>query len=70
MSTKYFNPQHGTWRVVAAYLTNERKALLEDLLAAPDQTISDKLRGRILEIDEILNLPHRLDDWEPPISEY
>lgn len=67
---KHFNPQHGTWRVVAKYLENERKALLEDLLAAPDQTTSDKLRGRILEIDDILNLPSRLDDWEPPISEY
>lgn len=64
----HFNPAAPTWRVLQEHLKQQRGILMEDLLTADSHDKSQVLRGRIHQIDELLDLPNRIDEWEPKLD--
>lgn len=58
-----FQPESPTWQVLSRYLQRERTEQLERLFETQDPREADVIRGHIQRIDDLLDLPTRLDDW-------
>lgn len=52
------------WRVIEKRLKDDRESCLEALIIVRDEKEADRIRGRIMQIDEILERYHTAPDDE------